>query len=226
MAADEASTPLKSPDQVIRYFLWEISRAEIYVAFSERFLKEEHDAYLKSLSDKKIAERFDHRRDLSADLGYTFPQLQRTSCLLILFSAFEENLDHLCRSLEQEKGLTLNVNDISGKGIDRSRKYLSKVAGWEVPSSNWGKIKDTQKIRNLFAHAAGYISKENFGNISEVVNRSQFLSIQSGARSRVVLKEGYLEDFLSVAKPFLEALVRRTLIAGHEQLSQSLASGS
>jgi hypothetical protein len=96
MTKDKSRTVLKSPDQVIAYYLMEVRRAETYVSFSERFLKEEHETYLKSLDDEEAAKRYDYRRDLSADLGDSFPQLQRTSCLLVLFSTFEENLNHLC----------------------------------------------------------------------------------------------------------------------------------
>jgi hypothetical protein len=206
MTKDKVGTVLKPPDQVIAYYLMEIGRAETYVSFSERFLKEEHDTYLKSLDDEEAAKRYDYRTDLSADLDDSFPQLQRTSCLLVLFSTFEENLDHLCWSLEQHRKLNLKLHDLAGRGIDRSRAYLSKVAGWKLPTSNWEKLKDVQRIRNLFSHASGYIPKTDLEDISRVVKRSQFLSIQSLARDRILVKAGYLEHFLSLIKSYFRDL--------------------
>jgi hypothetical protein len=212
MTKDKSAPVFKKPDQVIAYYLMEIRRAETYVSFSERFLEEEHETYLKSLDDEETAKRYNYRKDLSADLGDSFPQLQRTSCLLLLFSTFEENLDHLCWSLEQHKKLNLRLHDLSGRGIDRARAYLSKVAGWKLPKSKWEKLKDAQTIRNLFSHASGYIHPNDSAEISQLVRRSRFLNIQSFARDRVVIRPGYLEAFLSLVSSYFSDLAKQNSV--------------
>jgi nitrogen fixation protein len=110
--------------------------------------------------------------------------------------------------LEQHRTLNLTLHDISGRGIDRSRVYLSKVAGWKLPTSNWEKLKDVQRIRNLFSHASGYIPKTDLEEISRVVKRGKFLSIQSLARDRILVESGYLEHFLSLAQSYFGDLAK------------------
>jgi hypothetical protein len=209
---------MKPPDQVVYYFLNELTRQQSYVSFSERFLEEERDKYLGSLghaAGSTTSARYEHRRDLAADFIETFPQYYRSASLLVLFSAFEENLNHLCLSLQEHRHLSLAPSDLSDRGIDRSRSYLARVASWKLPEdSDWQKIKEVQEIRNLFAHASGYISNEKLANIEAIVARTpDFILIHRHARNRLSIETGYLEHFLLVVKSYMNRLIRRNPVS-------------
>ncbi len=201
---------MKEPLQVVYYALDEVRRLKDYLAFSERLLEEEHRTYLDSLSEdnEQARLRFDYRRDLGADLAQTFPQYLRSSSLLVLFAIFEENLNHICKALEEHNALRLAISDLSNKGIDRGRNYMSKVAGWKVPETNdWQELKKIQTIRNIWAHRAGYISPDQSAE-RKIVEESQHLKIESFARDRIVLEKGYLEHCRSSIESYLSDLAK------------------
>jgi hypothetical protein len=122
---------------------------------------------------------------------------------------FEENLNHVCEALKEHKALRLGFSDLSGKGIDRSRKYISNVAGWTTPkNTNWQELKKVQTIRNLLAHSAGYISDESSGEIQKIVDESNHLTVECLARNRIILGSEYLENCRLSIESYLSELFR------------------
>src|SRR5437763_5227939 len=85
---------------------------------------------------------------------YYFPNLQRRSTLIILFSFLEHQLDQLCQLFATTQQLNIVHTDLKGKGIDRSRRYLRKVIRLPLDdnSATWQEIKQIQKVRNLVVH--------------------------------------------------------------------------
>lgn len=184
---------MKPPLQVIYYFLDEVTRMEHYLVVSELLLKEEHARYLKSLTadGDGEAQRYAHRRDLSADLADRFPQYHRRSSLLVFFGMFEENLDLLCRSVMGHSRIALAPRELGDRGIDRARIYLTKVGNWPLKqTSNWTKLKQIQTVRNLIAHSSGYLNESNAKEIEAIVKQNKHLSIESRSRKRLRLDAG------------------------------------
>ena len=60
---------------------------------------------------------------------YHFPNLQRQSALVTLFSFVEYELDGLCELFQKELGSRVELSDLKGSGIDRAILYLERVAG-------------------------------------------------------------------------------------------------
>lgn len=84
---------------------------------------------------------------------YYYPNLQRRSLLIILFSFLERQLDQLCHLFANEQQLSITLGNLKGKGIDRSRLYLQKVIRLPLTSSLiWQEIKRLQRVRNLVVH--------------------------------------------------------------------------
>jgi hypothetical protein len=199
----------KPPLQVIGYFLDEVHRMKRYLEFSEMLLNEEHARYVRSLrsEDEHETERYAHRRDLSADFTDLFPQYHRRSAMLVFFGMFEENLNHLCCSLKESRSLPLGPSDLADRGIDRSRIYLTKVAGWTFDATrNWTNLKKIQKIRNLVAHSSGYLAESSLGEIKPIVDNNAYLSIETGARKRIILEVGYLKYVLNNVESYWRTL--------------------
>lgn len=91
--------------------------------------------------------------ELKEIFEYYFPNLQRRSTLIVLFSFLEHNLDQLCEVFATEQRLNIVHTDLKGNGIDRARVYLRKVIGLPLDNSpSWQEIKRIQQIRNIIVH--------------------------------------------------------------------------
>jgi hypothetical protein len=88
-----------------------------------------------------------------------FSLIQWRSEFLFVYSLFEHTLDQLCYKVQKRSNFKLTLKDMSGKGIDRVRNYLVKLAGVEAPflSRDWQRAKLLAEIRNKIAHANGEI---------------------------------------------------------------------
>lgn len=128
---------------------------------------------------------------------YYYPNLQRRSILLILFSFLEHQLDQLCELFATDQKLNIIHTDLKGKGIDRTRLYLQKVIRLRLGNSAvWQEIKRIQKIRNVVVHNDAKlvgVGKE----VIEYVDRASHLSRVSksyydGDIDEVDILDGYL----------------------------------
>ncbi len=76
---------------------------------------------------------------------------------------FENDLNELCKKLQQLKECNISLSDFNGKGISRARKYLTKVMEVDFASveTEWNKVTILQKIRNIISHRAGNLNNSN-----------------------------------------------------------------
>ena len=83
-----------------------------------------------------------------------YPQMVFESIFLTIYSHFERHLHALCEIARERDMLLLGPNDITGKGIQRSLKYLKKVARINIPDNikEWEAILQLQKVRNIIVH--------------------------------------------------------------------------
>lgn len=116
-----------------------------------------------------------------------FPNLQRRSALITLFSFLEYQLDELCRLFANDQKLSVSLNDLKDKGIDRSYRYLKKVVGLPVDNSTstWQNIKLIQGLRNEIVHNDGKLKS------NEAIKYARDSDLLSGD-DEVKIKEGYL----------------------------------
>jgi hypothetical protein len=101
---------------------------------------------------------------------YYFPNLQRRSTLIVLFSFLENQFDQLCKLFASTQGLNIVHTDLSGKGIDRSRLYLKKVVCLSLNENSrvWQEIKRIQKVRNVVVHNdAKLVDRDTIRYVSE-----------------------------------------------------------
>lgn len=107
---------------------------------------------------------------------YYYPNLQRRSILIVLFSFLEHQLDQLCQLFAKEQRLKISHRDLSGKGIDRTRLYLQKVMGLRLDGSQvWQELKRIQKVRNVIVHNDAKLTGDD-KDLTEYVQRTNGLS--------------------------------------------------
>ncbi len=128
---------------------------------------------------------------------YYYPNLQRRSILIVLFSFLEHQLDQLCQLFAKEQRLKIIHTDLRGKGIDRTRLYLQKVIGLRLDGSHvWQEIKRIQKVRNVIVHNDAKLAGAD-KDLTEYVQRTTGLSRVSnsyydGDMDEVDILDGYL----------------------------------
>ncbi len=142
----------------------------------------------------------DETFDMEKVFNEYLPNLQRYSVLITLFSFLEHELDKLSIRIKIKDNLPLELNDINGKGINRSLKYLNKVAGIKVNRNSelWNEILNIQKLRNLIVHNGGrLIDQSGKSKLQEIKYVTQSSLLDGGID--LTIKDGFL---ISVIETF------------------------
>jgi hypothetical protein len=202
---------MKTPVQEVLYFYNELVSYKYFIALSERHWAEDFEQYEQSLrsEDDALLCRFNHRADLSASLKSEFPQHQRRAYLMMLLAMFEDFLNQFCQSIKEHYGVLIEVSDFSGMGIERAKKYLTKATPLNFPSGTpeWDNLKKAQKIRNVIAHAAGYIDPEKHSEQQKIVSTSDYIDSENYARVHIVLSSQYILEIIGDMKSFSNRLI-------------------
>src|ERR1700682_1451423 len=206
----------KSSRQQLAYFLHKLSRLRNYVRFSEKSWEEYLAAYNRSLDDDALnVAEFGGRRDHWADLATVFPQYHRRASFLMLFAMFEDDLNELCRSVAAERKLTRPLEKTRGRGIERAKAWLAKVAQLDLGpiDKEWKKITQFRDLRNVLIHAAGFLEQgnpqhESVRTFTHV--KSSGLQSRRYARTEVILTSEFLPMVLDTFEAFYKSLVQIT----------------
>jgi hypothetical protein len=95
--------------------------------------------------------------DMKALFDEHFPNLQRRSALITVYSSFEFEFFELCSLFQSEKHLKVAATDLSGKGISQCVNYLEKVGQLDarLGSHSWQMVNHIRAIRNMIVHRDG-----------------------------------------------------------------------
>ena len=206
----------KEPLQHLAYFMHRLQRLKNYVEFSETNWKEQLASYNASLENDELnIERFGGRRDHWADLANEFPQYHRKASFLMIFAMLEDDLTEFCKAVATEQKLTFPAPDMSERGVDRAKAFLSKAAAFAFPANTkeWEKIKAFQDLRNVLIHAAGYVDPTNAQH--EKVKRfsethDSGVILLHHARSQISLEPAFLPLVIATLERFYRLLTDAT----------------
>jgi hypothetical protein len=123
----------------------------------------------------------------------------------MIFAMFEDDLTELCKGIAAKQKLTIALSKTPGRGIERAKTYLTKVAGFAFPASTpeWQRIKVFADVRNVLIHAAGYLEP---GNAQHERVKKAALASDSGlrlhhhVRSQISLESDFLPSMLAAMK--------------------------
>lgn len=143
-----------------------------------------------------------------------FPQLQRQSALIVLYSFLERELDHLCELCCKSTGATLRAKDLckNGSEIARYHLYLEKVIGLNISRDDgkWQAIDHAIRIvRNQIVHKDGRVPEQDSKDCKKLethVNQLKGRDLISIDGNSIVLSVGYLEYVLDAFDKFFETL--------------------
>ncbi|HKP47376.1 MAG TPA: hypothetical protein VJT50_12320 [Pyrinomonadaceae bacterium] len=136
----------------------------------------------------------------------------------MIFAVLEDDLTQLCNAVAAEQKLTSKITDTAGRGIERAKAYLTKVATFPFPASTpeWQKIKAFGDLRNVLIHAAAYLEP---GNAQHERVRKAAGAADSGLRlhSHARLQLSLEPDFLPLMLATLEKFYERMLPAAKQK---------
>ena len=118
---------------------------------------ENYDKFLQQRVDENNFgpddEWFEHH--VAINTATNLKDIYFDSLFMVLYSFVERKLNFLCRYLE--KDFLVKVDDISGKGIFKFRKYLSKVVGisFDPIEEQWKELEKLNQLRNFLVHSSG-----------------------------------------------------------------------
>jgi hypothetical protein len=141
-----------------------------------------------------------------------FTDMLRKSFFVSLYSLLESQMEDECRARRQARNdIRLSLGDLSGKGIDRAKRYLTKVLGVSsiFGTSEWQRIKKYNLLRNCIVHNEGRL--QGFGgqkDLREYINdNQQKLSLRKWlGQEEVVLSKEFCKEAVNAIDRFLQEL--------------------
>jgi hypothetical protein len=117
----------------------------------------------------------------------------------------ESSLVEICNNLRKVVKADLILNDISGKGIKQSEKYLKKVIKIDFPSDakQWKAIEDYSKIRNILIHSDGLFPNNN-KEFSSLITKYRGLNNRTyyDENNYITLEKEFVLDVLEDVRNF------------------------
>lgn len=148
--------------------------------------------------------------DLNSVFAEYFPNLQRGSAVISLFTFFEYEMHRLCLLLKKIEAAKVGPEDSGGKGIERSTAYLKRIASIEThkDSPEWAAIIGIRLFRNNWAHAAGRLPPQPLNELVQTelfkyVHSSKFLELN---RLNISIKRGFLEHVLGAFDRYFQLI--------------------
>ena len=177
-------------------------------SFKEKALKE-----AENMDDETQSHYFDYLSDEHRRLHDVFPSLHWNSTFITAYSLFEAHLNEICMILQRESKCQVKVRNIRGKGIERSKIYLSSVWKLQEPfrGKDWSKIKEYASIRNILAHNSGNLNLDKDGpeahkKICEILKKDEAVEADIDGEygiGRIILTPKITINSIKLYKKFL-----------------------
>lgn len=163
------------------------------------------------LTDDEKAELCDWYSDDYWKLTDVFPNIQRSSMLIMAFSFFENQLKSICKRLKPYASSNIWLNDLYGDDIDRTKIYLKEIIKINFPNNdnNWEEITNFRDIRNLVVHDGGKLEKERYKKyikLKKYIDKNNKL-LKLDTREKILYKKEFIPHVLSTFQNFFNALL-------------------
>ena len=182
----------------------------------ESFLQDEVKAFEKyarehtaDWDEYERAEYYENSSDHYWELSKVYPNIQRKSELISIYTILENTINRICLVFESSIDNPVKMKDLEANGIiDQARRYLEKVVRLNFPNehASWKEILKIQQIRNSFVHADGYVKTGN-SDLIKYINSSNYLKLKSN--NSIEISNGFSEHCLDVFSEFFKELFLR-----------------
>ncbi len=172
----------------------------------------EREAKEKDYSDDDIELINKHYENEYAEVSDSKLLLYRKSTLMSLYTFLESQLHRVCVLAKERHELTLDVAELKGEGVVRSKDYLKKHGLLDTTPINgeWSSIQEFNKVRNCLVHCNGNIRfYRNENQIKKIVEQSQHLELLHG--EVLFISKDYVDFTISNMELFIEEVHRQVL---------------
>jgi hypothetical protein len=138
-----------------------------------------------------------------------FPSLQRRSAFLTVWAMFENELNKLCDRYQKERCLRISVSDLQGDGIERSTKYLEKVAGLNLQKSTskeWQRIVKMKNLRNVVIHQDGSLRNRDSGQVKSALAYVEETDTLTSQDNEIGVQAGFLAHVLDTMRTYFKSI--------------------
>lgn len=181
----------------------------------ESFLNQEVKAFEKNAAEITAeweeferAEYYENSHDKYWELSKVYPNIQRQSELISIYSILENTINRICLACQSSIENPVKMKDLEANGIiDQGKRYLEKVVLLNFPVNNksWKEITKIQQIRNSLVHAAGHVKTGN-SDLIKYINQSQYLELKN---NKIEILNGFSEHCLNTFEEFFNELFTR-----------------
>lgn len=146
-----------------------------------------------------------------------FPDIQNKINLILLFSVFERELKELCLFLKKEFNLPIELNDLQGDDLVKSKVFLTKLCRIRkhiFEEKLWIELDTTRKLRNIVVHKGndiGGILREKDSESPMIIREFEKISgfeiiPNTNKAAFFILTTHFLEYFLNNIQEFYEKI--------------------
>lgn len=110
---------------------------------------------------------------LDERLNHWMPRLAAYSCIILLYSIVESQLQECAEQVGKTHKTSFCVQDLCGADVEKAALYLRRVAGVDVKKdAGWLHIENLRQLRNLIVHAGGKPVKEKHQSLIAKLSKS------------------------------------------------------
>ncbi len=110
-----------------------------------------------------------------------YPDIHRTALIISLYVFLEDQMNGLCSVLGTSIDSPIAVEDMSGLGIERALRYLSKVALFDLGQvSRLSFVRAANRLRNRLVHAGSVLPSDPDDKLNKFVAQIESLVGQPG----------------------------------------------
>lgn len=205
-------------------FMVDFNDIETYVKYIEGKLRVEQSGFGDRV--RELAKSFnglekDEKHLLIEEdyyLNRYFPTCLSHSVFNSAYGVFEKYMNEICFTCERKLETRIKLGDLNGKGIERSKLFLSKVVGIDTPfsTSEWSDIKKYSDLRNVLIHTLGELnmSKNNHKKVYEFGHSHEYIRLDpddaEAEKIDVTLSMEIIEEVILCYKAFLGNLHKET----------------
>lgn len=169
-----------------------------------------YNAAIKDLEEDDRNEIIDYFSDDYFIIEDIFIGMYRKSTLVSLYSFLENALNTLCIKLYSLKNYPVELKDIRGEGIVRSKVYLEKLGQIEFThlNSQWSSLLTLNKLRNCIVHCEGNIKlSNNYTKLNNIINESDNLSLIDDRNIKI--EREYIDFLITQIEKFLKDIYQQ-----------------
>ena len=130
------------------------------------------------------------------NISDVFIETYRSSTLISVYSFLENSMRSFCDIVHVFNEHPIDLRDLAGDGIERSKIYLEKLEKIDFNEINgtWANIKNLNLLRNCIVHTEGdTLNFRNETKIKNIVSGNKYLSLK---RDREIVIEREYIDFI------------------------------